>query len=296
MNIIEAKQIRIVDYLQQLGHVPIKTRSGQYWYLSPLRDERTPSFKVNDRLNEWYDFGLSEGGGIIELVMQQQHISSVSEVLRLIETQMSAAPPPRIRICSTMPDSIENMMKNMEIRPLSHHALLSYIHSRYIDKDVAQKFCKEIHYELHKRRYFSIAFENISGGYEVRNPYYKGCIKKKDISFIKHTDGNTQKHICVFEGFMDFLSYQTLLKQGDTIVCLHVPSDYLVMNSVGNLKKALVHLQEYPYIHCYLDNDLAGQKTTETISGLYGIRTVNEAVRYAEYKDLNDYLRKKRHR
>ena len=66
MNTIEAKRIRIVDYLRLLGHEPVKVRGGQYWYLSPLRKEDTPSFKVNDRLNEWYDFGLSEGGSIIE--------------------------------------------------------------------------------------------------------------------------------------------------------------------------------------------------------------------------------------
>ena len=43
-----------------------------------------------------------------------------------------------------------------------------------------------------------------------------------------------------------------------------------------------------------LDNDLAGQKTVETIAGLYGERVSNEAVRYSEYKDLNDCLRGKK--
>ena len=48
-----------VEYLRIIGHSPVNARSCQYWYLlSPLREERTPSFKVNDNLNEWYDFGL----------------------------------------------------------------------------------------------------------------------------------------------------------------------------------------------------------------------------------------------
>ena len=59
-------------------------------------------------------------------------------------------------------------------------------------------------------------------------------------------------------------------------------------------KKALEHLQVYEEIHCYLDNDLAGQKTEETIAGMYGKRVHNEALRYHEYKDLNDYLRGKK--
>ena len=127
MNTIEAKRIRIVDYLRLLGHEPVKVRGGQYWYLSPLRKEDTPSFKVNDRLNEWYDFGLSEGGSIIELAMLFLRTSSVSEVLRLIEVQTGAAPLLRTRPHNAMPDAIEEMMKGVEVVPLNHHALLSYI-------------------------------------------------------------------------------------------------------------------------------------------------------------------------
>lgn len=56
MNITEAKQIRIIDYLHQLGYRPQFEKHGQYWYLSPFRKESTPSFKVNDRQNVWYDF------------------------------------------------------------------------------------------------------------------------------------------------------------------------------------------------------------------------------------------------
>ena len=173
MNTIEAKRIRIVDYLRLLGHEPVKVRGGQYWYLSPLRKEDTPSFKVNDRLNEWYDFGLSEGGSIIELAMLFLRTSSVSEVLRLIEVQTGAAPLLRTRPHNAMPDAIEEMMKGVEVVPLNHHALLSYIHSRGIDTQTARQFCREIHYELHRRHYFAIAFGNVSGGYEMRNPYYR---------------------------------------------------------------------------------------------------------------------------
>lgn len=294
MNIIEAKRIRLVDYLQWLGHTPLKVSGGQYWYLSPLRAEGTPSFKVNDRLNEWYDFGISEGGSIIELVMLLHRTSSVSEALRLIGEQTGVAPPFCPHPHCAVADSIKDQMKDVAVRPLGHHALLSYIRSRNIDVEIARTFCHEIHYELHRRHYFSIAFENISGGYEMRNPYYKGCMGKKDISVVGHAPETQQKHVCVYEGFMDFLSYRTLLKGGDTVACIQTPCDHLIMNTVGNLKKTLEVLGSYEYIHCYLDNDLAGQKTVETIAGLYGIGVVNEAVRYAEYKDLNDCLRDKK--
>ena len=81
MTISEAKQLRIVDYLARLGHRPRSIKSDQYWYFSPLRDERTPSFKVNDRLNEWYDFGAATGGDLVELGKHLYRTDDVSEVL-----------------------------------------------------------------------------------------------------------------------------------------------------------------------------------------------------------------------
>lgn len=33
MNINEAKQIRLVEYLRIIGHSPVNARGCQYWYL-----------------------------------------------------------------------------------------------------------------------------------------------------------------------------------------------------------------------------------------------------------------------
>ena len=62
MNIQEAKQIKIADYLQSLGHRPIKQQGANLWYKSPLRNESEASFKVNTTLNSWFDFGMGKGG------------------------------------------------------------------------------------------------------------------------------------------------------------------------------------------------------------------------------------------
>lgn len=292
MNISEAKQIRIVDFLAKLGHRAQYVKSEQYWYLSPLRQEDTPSFKVNDRLNEWYDFGVATGGDLVELAKHLCGTDSVSEVLSRIERQEGIRDLPRVRLAMLQP--VEADMRDVRVVPLRHHALLSYLRSRMIDADIGKMFCKEVHYELRRRHYFGLAFGNLSGGYEVRNPYYKGCLKNKDVSMIRYSHDETQSHVCVFEGFMDFLSYMTLRQAGDKAICIEVPCDHLVMNSVNNLKKALAHLLEYPFVHCYLDNDLAGQKTVETIASLFAGKVNNEAYRYDGYKDLNDYLRGKR--
>lgn len=67
MNIETAKQINLADYLHSLGYSPVKQQGINLWYKSPLREETEASFKVNTERNQWYDFGLGKGGGIIEL-------------------------------------------------------------------------------------------------------------------------------------------------------------------------------------------------------------------------------------
>ena len=64
MVIQHIKQISITDYLQQQGYVPARVQGIHYWYYSPLRNESTPSFKVNTERNQWYDFGSGEHGDI----------------------------------------------------------------------------------------------------------------------------------------------------------------------------------------------------------------------------------------
>jgi hypothetical protein len=79
----EARQIDIVDYLSKLGHQPTKIRNVDYWYLSPLRDEKTPSFKVNRKLNRWYDHGIGKGGNLIDFGLLYHNIT-IGEFLSLL--------------------------------------------------------------------------------------------------------------------------------------------------------------------------------------------------------------------
>lgn len=70
MTIQEAKQIRIADYLQSLGYTPVTQQDNSLWYKSPLREEAEASFKVNNELNLWYNFGIGKGGNIIALAQE----------------------------------------------------------------------------------------------------------------------------------------------------------------------------------------------------------------------------------
>jgi hypothetical protein len=296
MNIAEAKQINLVAFLAILGHQPVKTQDGKCWYLSPLRSEDTPSFKVNTDMNQWYDFGIAEGGDIISFGKVYYKTNDVSVVLKNIAEAAPAAERVAIKhINKGSRRQIKSEMRKIEFIDLSNESLLSYLMSRMIDINVAIKYCREIHYDHLYNHYYGIAFENVSGGYEIRNPFFKGCRGKKDISIIHNEEtADDCKSCCVFEGFMDFLSYMTLVairKNNEQSV---TPSDYIVLNSVNTLKGAVDVLARYDYVHCYLDNDHAGCMATQYLVAMLHDKVIDESYRYQGYKDVNDYLRNKR--
>ena len=84
MTIEQTKSIHLTDYLQSIGFAPCKQQNNNLWYLSPLRNENTPSFKVNLVRNQWYDFGIGKGGDIIALVMEL-HRTDVAGALRILD-------------------------------------------------------------------------------------------------------------------------------------------------------------------------------------------------------------------
>ena len=157
--------------------------------------------------------------------------------------------------------------------------------------------CSEAHFTHNGKRYFAIAFPNVLGGYEIRNRYFKGCIAPKDISHIRQP-GTARETCYVFEGFMDYLSFLTLRLEN----CPKYPEldrqDYMVLNSVANISKALYPLGSYERIHCFFDNDRAGMEALQQIRMEYGrdlyIRDASQT--YSRCKDLNEYLQKQAER
>jgi hypothetical protein len=55
--------------------IELKCRGRDFWALSPFREEKTPSFKVNAEKQRWYDFGENSGGDVIDLEMKLKGFS-----------------------------------------------------------------------------------------------------------------------------------------------------------------------------------------------------------------------------
>lgn len=285
MDIHTAKQIRIEDFLHNLGYGPVKRQGINLWYRSPLREEKDASFKVNTGLNCWYDFGLGKGGNIIALAAELYASDNVSFLLRQIEKEV-----PCVRLFSVsireQPVS-EPVFRQLKVLPLASPALFAYLRKRGIEAEIAMRECREVHYECNGKRYFAIGFPNVAGGFELRNRYFKGCTSPKSFSFIRFGDMKSETG-CIFEGFMDYLSFLAMQKgyETGTVNSLH---DCIVLNSVTNLSKASEILDGYGHIRCFFDNDTAGKKAVRELLGKYGNRVCDESGMYGSYKDLNEY-------
>ena len=219
-----------------------------------------------------------KGGNIIALAKELYCSDSLPYLLNRIAEQT-----PHVRPVSfSFPQRrTEPSFQHLEVRDLTHPALLRYLEGRGINIELAKRECKELHFTNNGRPFFAIGFPNMTGGYEVRNSFFKGCIAPKDITHIRQ-QGEPREKCLVFEGFMDFLSADTLGIGGN--------GDSLVLNSVANVGKAVKHLDGYGRIDCFLDRDEAGRRTLEALKGHYGGRVCDRSALYDGCKDLNEYL------
>ena len=275
MDARQMREIPIADFLSAMGIHPTKQKGNALWYSAPYRTERTPSFKVNTAKNVWFDFGIGKGGDIFDLA--GEFIGSEDFLLRAAFIAQNGACPLPVMEQSPREKEREPSFEDIWVRPLQDTRLLGYLEERGINAHVAIPNCEEVRYRVRGKRYYAIGFRNRSGGMELRNRFFKGCIPPKDIS-LKRSGAD----VCaVFEGFMDYLSAMQLGI---------IASDWLVLNSVSNVEKALQVLGDYQRIECYLDNDNAGRRTFQRLQECFGEKVIGRSSLYAGHKDLNEYL------
>ena len=267
----------MVDYLSSLGFKPAKVTRNDYWYLSPFREETTPSFKVNRNMNRWYDFGEGKGGNIIDFGILY-HNCSVKELLIKFSKPFSFH---QQNIETNKEDEEAKKIKIINDREISSLVLIRYLHKRRIPIDIAKKFCSEIDYELYGKNYFAIGFKNDAGGYELRNEKFKASSSPKDITLIK----NDAEKLTVFEGFFNFLSYLAIHQKQE-----QPNTNFLILNSTSFFQKSLPLMQSHKSVHLYLDCDTTGQKCIQKALEIDKQKFIDERHLYKNYKDLNDWM------
>lgn len=296
MNCAEVNQKDMVDYLQLLGYQQKKINNNDYWYLSPLRNEKEASFKINRIKNTWYDYGMGKGGRLVDfgtlyfncsvadllnrlspfqndlsLSFHQQNLPNYFSQVSIVKAGEKKEPADDAKIIV------------LEAKPLAEKSLLEYLQKRKIPLPIANRFCREVDFLLYGKKQTVIGFQNNAGGYELRGPHFKGSSSPKAISFFDHG----KEKLTVFEGFFNYLSYQTINQQETAQL-----TNFLVLNSLSFFQKEKERMENHRQINLYLDNDPAGTKCTQQALE-WSQKFIDHSHLYKPQKDLNEYLQQK---
>ena len=295
----EKKQLHAISIVEIMAHYGKRldhTRSGLYF--SPFRDERTPSFHIDEAKNTWYDYGTSEGGNLFDFVCKFVNITR-GEVYDWLASFRHMVPESEYKALIAPMLERKPHSSRIVIDSASHHftrrKLVEYAADRAVSKEVLEKYCEEIVYHVDSapdRKFYAIGFKNNSGGYVLRSSISKRC-SSSDITTLGSDGEITQDATCdkvlVFEGFMDFLSWITDVKQ-------QTPQyDCCILNSVSNIARALPWIMEHRNIAAFMDNDDAGRETLQKImdsasEGAHDVCVYDMSRLYEGYNDLNEKL------
>jgi len=278
LTLAKIKEFDMVDYLFELGFEPVNIRNVDHWYLSPFRNERSASFKVNRQLNRWYDHGIGLGGNLVDFAVTFYQCS-VREVVRIFSDYLSFHQPTTHKAPKTLTVSRRNI-EILSTGVLTSPSLIRYISSRCVPEEIAAKYCQQVYYKVRERQYFALGLKNDSGGYELRNSFAKVASSPKDITTIQ----NGASVVSVFEGLFDFLSYKTIRANAS-----EMQEDYVILNSVSLFGRSKDFLERHEQINLYLDRDAAGFKCSSTARGI-SEKYKDGSPLYEGFKDLNEWL------
>jgi len=269
----------IVEYLSKIGIQPARIRNENYLYFSPFREEKTPSFKVDMRINKYYDFGEGNGGSFVTLITRLEKISIKEIVYRYSNNSFSFQKLDLTKIQSIVEHS---RIEILERKPVYSYILKSYLKERGIISRNAYQYLEEVTFETNNfKPQFALGFKNLDGNFELRNSIFKGSSGKNLSIILSNFD---DKRVFIFEGFFDLLSFLEINNYPNF--------NYIVLNSTVNLSKLLDYLinENFEEIHLYLDNDLSGNNCTNEIISRYNSSVIDHRIEYRNFNDLNDFL------
>ena len=275
INCETARGFSITKALEKLGQFPSRESEKEAWFLSPFRSETQASFKVSKTKNRWYDHGMGKGGNVIDLVCLIQNCS----VTQALDFLSEADPFFSFQQQELFEAPGDQHLDIREIHPITHPALIQYLQSRKISLDTAKALCKEVHYSCRGKNYFAIGLSNASGGWELRNRYFKTSTSPKDISHNR----NGHSKLIVTEGMFDLLSLMEIKPE------IRNTHDLLVLNSTSFLHKVELLADTYETIALYLDNDNAGRSASEKLITNHQ-KCKDHSEEYNGYKDVNEWL------
>lgn len=282
LNVQELKQqASLVELLAKLGFKPARKNAREQFYYSMLRTNDTkPSFSVNDELGVWFDHGTRKGGNIVDFGLAfwkglgfNEVVEKLMEICSIEMVERRQRPRRAVKI----PHYIIQETKDLG----THPAITDYLKSRGVF-EAGKKHLSEVYYYVEDNKglakhFFAAGWLNESGGWEVRNKYFKGCLGRKAITFLP----GHPKSVAVFEGFINYLSWRT--ENPDATQSI------IVLNTLALLNSGLAKAKEFSSVDIYFDRDQAGFGATKELARALPYAT-DRAKCYEGFNDYNDKI------
>ena len=279
MNCHQANSIPCAQLLEGLN-IKFKRSGVGYLLPAPYRPDKNPSLYIVD--NRWKDLATGEHGRTLDLAARIFGLpinETLKKVHELFPGQLLKNESQKMNTALT-----ESKSTIVILDQICDHRLKSYLVSRLIPLELANTYCREIHYSVEGKNFYTIGFENDAGGYATRNKYSKRCLGRNCITTLIRNEST----LFVCEGFIDYLS---------SLAINPIISNYsaIVMNSTANTSACIDRIKglDPTKIYVAMDNDDAGRKSLEKIHGQFN-GAIDLSFKYRPYKDVNDYLNHRR--
>ena len=304
MDIKTAKAIPIDELLQRLGCRVTSIISGCYWYCSPTRQKKTPSFKLTPDARGWYDHGTGEGGNILDLAYRlhtgrpltgKLDGHQVREALGFIQERMGISYRPTPGLPIPVPSPAASAFTLLGHTPFAVHTpagtltpAARYLVARHIDPQRVTPYLEDVTFTGRDgRRRSGFGLPNRAGGYEIRraHDWAKRSVGTKDITLFEAGRAMAPWH--TFYSLIDFCTFLTVDKP--PLGAYH----YLILNSDSLVERAIAYLGERPagFMMHYPHQDESGRQAYEKLLGFMagqGWSGGNQAGRYAGFKDWTE--------
>jgi len=327
MNSSQAKSILITDLLTSLSREPRNIKNNECWYLSPLHEEKTPSFKVDTVKNVWFDHGAGVGGNIIDLVMNiynldfKSALQKLSSIFNYSDTAVSSSffhqqgIKQKINKIQEFAKSQNNSAGQSQISS----AAKSHLNQTGVshNKDQGQS-----HFELKKVKDLEnkalleyITKRGIKSDIAMRylkEVYYSNSSQDETKNYFalgfKNDADNYELRNAYFKGCIGSKDITTIKGTGNKELSIFegfmdflsalthfkidkFKSDVIILNSVANKAKIsdLLYSDLYNKIYLFLDNDKAGEETQREFYSMND-KCVNCSTIYKAHKDFNEFI------
>lgn len=283
--------VSVLDYflhLENQGKARYDSKKGHDYFF------RTENDKFSVTPNGFYSFYTREGGKILKAVMTLEN-KSWKEALDFLADFSNhykiESIAERKKAFQNTESNAQSTIKIQYSGIPNNEKLLAYFQERGISKEILQANTKQIHYENNEKKYFGIGMENLSGGFEIRNPLMKIKIGRNDISEIK----GTKNEMIVFEGMTDMFSFLELQK-----ISGNSNSRTLIsLNSITNVDRFIALHKDFDgKLFLCLDGDKGGDLATKKILQEFSGKNMKDvrplySISENGNNDLNDYLKNK---